>query len=136
MRWSDVDTYGHVNNVVFFDYVAEARIALKEPLLDNAITGRGAEVEHTWMVARQDLRYLAQMQHRLAPYEVRTAIGRLGRTSMTLAAEVVDPEGGAVLARSTTVLVHGDADGRPQPLPDELHDAARRWAAIGAEGLA
>lgn len=136
VRWSDVDTYGHVNNVVFFDYVAEARIALKEPLFDNAITGRGAEVEHTWMVARQDLRYLAQMQHRLAPYEVRTAIGRLGRTSMTLAAEVVDPESGQALARSTTVLVHGDADGRPQPLPDELHDAARRWAAVGAEGLA
>lgn len=134
VRWSDVDGYGHVNNVVFFDYVAEARIALKEPLLDNAITGRGAEVEHTWMVARQDLRYLGQMRHRLAPYEVRTAIGRLGRTSMTLAAEVVDPQNEAVLSRSTTVLVHGDAAGRPQPLPAPLRDLADRWAAVDLQG--
>ena len=133
VRWSDVDGYGHVNNVVFFDYVAEARIALKEPLLENAITGRGAAVEHTWMVARQDLRYVGQMRHRLAPYEVRTAIGRLGRTSMTLAAEVVDPDDGAVMARATTILVHGDAEGRPQPLPEPVRAVAARWAAVGAE---
>ena len=136
VRWSDLDSYGHANNVRFFDYVAEARIALKEPLLENAITGRGAAVEHTWLVARQDLRYLGQMLHRLEPYEVRTAVGRLGRTSMTLAAEVVDPLDGAVLSRSTTVLVHGDAQGRPQPLPPEIAAAARGWAAIGSQGVA
>lgn len=140
VRWSDLDAYGHVNNVRLFDYVSEARVALKDPLIENAITGRGEQVEHTWMVVRQDIRYVGQLRHRLAPHEVRTAIGRLGRTSMTMAAEVVDPEQGAVLATATTILVHGDAAGRPQPLPVELRAAAARWAAIesvpDARGLA
>ncbi|MGK5643542.1 acyl-CoA thioesterase, partial [Streptomyces sp. URMC 126] len=28
VRWSDLDSYGHVNNVKYFDYVQEARIVL------------------------------------------------------------------------------------------------------------
>ena len=28
MRWSDMDAYGHVNNVVFLRYLEEARIDL------------------------------------------------------------------------------------------------------------
>jgi acyl-CoA thioester hydrolase len=99
VRWSDLDSYGHVNNVRFFDYVAEARIAMRESLLQGSITGLGTgDSEHTWMVARQDLRYRGQVRHRLAPYAVRTAIGRVGRTSLTLVADLVDPGDDAVLA--------------------------------------
>jgi acyl-CoA thioester hydrolase len=51
VRWSDLDSYGHVNNVRFFDYVAEARIAMRESLLQGSITGLGTgDSEHTWMV--------------------------------------------------------------------------------------
>ncbi len=92
MRWSDLDAYGHANNTRFFDYVAEARIAFKNLLMDNSIRSNPHdEVEHAWMVARQDLRYIGQVTHRLEPYEVRTGVAAIGRTSMTLGAEVVDP---------------------------------------------
>ena len=40
VRFSDVDVYGHVNNVKYFEYFQEARIAfilsLDEPLFDPA----------------------------------------------------------------------------------------------------
>lgn len=142
VRWSDVDASGCVNHARLFDYLAEARVALKEPLIENAITGSGGQVEHTWMVVRQDVRYVGRLRHRLSPHEVHTAIGRLGRTSMTLAADIVDPGQGEVLASATTVLVHGDAEGRPQRLPVEMLDAAAVWKAVddgpgpGSEGSA
>lgn len=130
VRWSDLDSYGHANNTRFFDYVAEARVALKAPLLSNAIrTSPEGQVDHAWMVVRQDMRYTGQIAHRLAPYLVRTAIGTVGRTSVTLAAEISDPLRGTVMARSSTVLVHGDAAGRPLPLPPEMLQAAERWPA-------
>lgn len=130
VRWSDLDAYGHANNTRFFDYVAEARVALKSPLLENSIrTNPHDAIDHAWLVVRQDMRYLGQIVHRLEPYEVRTAVGATGRTSLTLAAEIVDPLSGAVMSRSTTVLVHGDAQGRPQPLPAEMLEAARLWPA-------
>ncbi len=130
VRWSDLDAYGHANNTRFFDYVAEARVALKSPVLANSIRMNPLDdVEHAWLVVRQDMRYVGQIVHRLEPYEVHTAIGATGRTSMTLAAEIVDPLSGAVMSRSTTVLVHGDAQGRAQPLPPEMLQLAAAWPA-------
>ncbi|WP_232547532.1 acyl-CoA thioesterase [Propioniciclava soli] len=131
VRWSDIDRYGHVNNTLYFDYVAEARVALYGALLDAPIrTGTGETPERTWLVARQDLTHTRQMVFRREPYVVRTAIGALGRTSSTLAAQIVDPVTGDVAARAVSVVVHGDAHGQPTPLPEPLHAAAARWPAV------
>lgn len=130
VRWSDLDSYGHVNNVRFFDYVAEARIALNAELLPRSIrSSLQGEVEHLWMVARQDLHYVGQLEHRLEPYRVRTAVGHLGRTSLTKVAQIEDPLDGRVLARSLTVVVYAGADGRPAPIPQAVRAAAERWPA-------
>ena len=46
VRFSDVDVYGHVNNVKYFEYFQEARIAflmsLRRPVLDHGRTRRCA----------------------------------------------------------------------------------------------
>lgn len=131
VRWSDLDSYGHVNNTRFFDYVAEARVHLNTDALPNAIrTSLHGEVEHVWMVVRQDMHYLTQMAHRLEPYRVRTAVAKLGRTSLTLVAQIEDPLDGTLLARALTVLVHADASGRPLPVPEEMRSVAERWPAV------
>lgn len=119
VRWSDLDAYGHANNARFYDYIAEARVGMLGP------PTRGS----AWLVVRQDMRYVGQIAHRLEPYEVHTAIAALGSTSLTLAARIVDPADGRVLARATTVLVHADAAGRPQPLPDAVRETHRHWPA-------
>lgn len=130
VRWSDLDAYGHVNNVRFFDYVAEARIAMNAELLPRSIrSSLQGEVEHLWMVARQDLHYVGQLEHRLEPYRVRTAVGHVGRTSLTKVAQIEDPLDGRVLARSLTVVVYAGPDGRPAPIPDAVRAAAQRWPA-------
>lgn len=123
-RWSDLDSYGHVNNTRYFDYVAEARIAMTDAL--EAPTGP----DRMWLVARQDMSFITQMEHRLEPYLVRTGVIRLGRTSVTHTAEIVDPVTDAVMARAETVVVHIGADGRPQPIPDAVRAGMGRWPAV------
>lgn len=129
VRWSDLDAYGHVNNVRVFDYIAEARVRMN-PDPDGPHRMEVAAADNMlWMVARQDVDYLGQILLRPEPYQVRTAIGHLGRTSMLTVAEVVDPLDGRVLVRTRTVVVSGDSSGRPVRLPQIMHDAADLWPA-------
>lgn len=131
VRWSDIDAYGHVNNVTYYDYVAEARIALTAAVMpDSIVADVDSRSAHRWLVARQDIRYVREVRHRREPYLVRTAFFGVGRTSVRLVAEIVDPVSGVVFARTRTVLVHADATGAPSPVPDSLRSAVERWPAI------
>jgi len=130
VRWSDLDRYGHVNNAVVFDYLQQARIetiARWDPSMARMGAGEG---ERMWLVAQQDVDYVAQIPHRVEPFVVLTAPVRLGRTSLILAAEMVDPETGIVFVRGRTVLVSVDAGGRPVELGEETRRllAARQLA--------
>ncbi len=133
VRWTDLDAYGHVNNVRFFDFVAEARVQMSSSAdpAGNRMSA-AAQAGYLWMVVRQDVDYLAQLDHRLEPYQTRVAVADMGRTSMTLVAEVIDPLAGTVHARATTVLVCGDRTGRPVPVPDELRHGMELWPAVPA----
>lgn len=115
-RWSDVDRFGHVNNVRLFDYVQEARISVF-PVDSRAV----------WLVARQDVDFIAQIPYRVQPYRVHVAPVHVGSSSTTFATEVCDPlEGDRLLARASTVLVHADERGRPTPLPDDIREKLAR----------
>lgn len=72
-----------------------------------------------WLVARQDVDYIAQMDHRIRPYDVLVAPVSLGSSSITLVGEIVDPESGSVHVRGRTVLVCAGPDGRKVPLPED-----------------
>ncbi len=121
---SDVDRYGHVNNVRNLDYVQEARIAATTSA-DPSMRRDGGQVR--WVVARQDVDYVGQISHRMQPYAVHTAIAGLGRTSYTLAAEIVDPlADGRALARARTGQVCTDASGVKRELPQSTREALGR----------
>jgi acyl-CoA thioester hydrolase len=98
VRWSDLDSYGHVNNVKFYDYIQEARIALVNETVHWT-------PETIWMVARQDVDYLAPLDFRTEPYEVRTLVTAIGHRSFTLGAEIRDPVSGTGYASGGTVVV-------------------------------
>ncbi len=122
VRWSDLDSYGHVNNVKFYDYVQEARLALMAEALGfpTGSDGSGGEV---WVIARQDLEYVRPLDFRLEPYEVATAVSAVGHRSITLAVELRDRVRDTVYATARTVLVS------PAPVTDEQRDALARYAA-------
>ena len=114
IRWSDLDSYGHVNNVKFYDYVQQARIELI-----NATVHWSPET--VWMVARQDVQYRAPLDFRTEPYEIATWLTAIGNRSFTVAAEITDPDSGTVYATAGTVVVGS------VPLTTDQRAALARW---------
>jgi acyl-CoA thioester hydrolase len=102
VRWSDVDTYGHVNNVKYFEYYQEARIAFLSGLADDQSRDAGQAV----VVARIDVDYRRPILFRTEPFEIRTWVSRVGTSSYDLDAEIRD--GDEVLSRAHAVVVAFD----------------------------
>ncbi len=121
VRWSDLDSYGHVNNVKYYEYVQEARISLVRSTV-------GWEPEAVWMVVRQDLEYIKPIDFRTEAYEVGTAVAAIGNRSFTLTAEIRDPASETLFATARTVVV-GES-----PLSADQRSALGRWstAAVSA----
>jgi acyl-CoA thioester hydrolase len=117
VRFSDVDVYGHVNNVKYFEYFQEARIAfilsLDEPLFDPSQQSRMRQV-----VARIDVDYKRPILFRPEPYAVETWVTRIGTSSYDLACRIVDGDG-TVFSRAEARLVAFDTSTqRSRPLGD------------------
>jgi acyl-CoA thioester hydrolase len=122
VRFSDVDVYGHVNNVKYFEYLQEARIAM----LSELVPMRGFAV----VVAQTDVDYLQPLLFRGEPYECRSSVTRVGNRSMTVESELRDGE--RVLARARVVVVFFDIDGAgaTEP-PPEVREALLAVAVPG-----
>ncbi|KQV65841.1 thioesterase [Nocardioides sp. Root122] len=113
VRFSDVDVYGHVNNVKYFEYFQEARIQL--------MTAQGRELGEGLhlVVAQTDVDYRRPILFRADPYDCRTWVSRIGSTSLVF--ESVVRDGDEILARARVVGVCMDSEtGRPAPVPEGL----------------
>jgi acyl-CoA thioester hydrolase len=102
-RFSDVDIYGHVNNVKYFEYYQEARLAFLTSMGRSEEKGRFAVV-----VARVNVDYKKPILFRSEPYAVESWIDRVGSSSFALRAEIKD--GDTVLSRADAVLVTFDLE--------------------------
>jgi acyl-CoA thioester hydrolase len=121
VRWSDLDSYGHANNVKYYDYIQEARVALMAQALQWSERD-SPSADDVWMVVRQDVDYRAPLDFRVAPHRVNTFVTDVGTRSIRLAAQIDDPEDGTVYAQARTILVG------PQPLDDGQKAALVRLA--------
>jgi len=101
VRFSDVDIYGHVNNVKYFEYYQEARLAYLTAMGRAEDEGRFAVV-----VARVNVDYKRPILFRSEPYVIESWIDRVGNSSFGLSAEIKD--GDTVLSRAEAVLVTFD----------------------------
>ena len=116
VRFSDVDVYGHVNNVKYFDYFQEARILLLEDL-------RAGLSAHDLgiVVAQVDVGYRHPIIFRSEPYDAFTGLGRVGHTSVEFLSEIRD--GDTLFARARVVGVFFDrATERPAAPPSALRE--------------
>ncbi|GAA3693387.1 hypothetical protein GCM10022204_06320 [Microlunatus aurantiacus] len=121
IRWSDLDSYGHANNVKYYDYIQEARVALMAQAL-RWLERDSPSADDVWVVVRQDLDYRRPLDFRVAPYRVNTVVTAIGNRSIRLAASIDDPATGAVYAQARTILVG------QQPLTDDQRAALSRLA--------
>jgi len=125
VRFSDVDVYGHVNNVKYFEYFMEARILLTARLW-KGLTEEGMPVR--MVTARTDVDYKVPILFRPEPYDAWSWLTHVGERSMVIASEIVD--GDRLLARARVAMVFVDPETcRPLAPPPDVR--ARLLAAPG-----
>jgi acyl-CoA thioester hydrolase len=124
LRWSDIDAYQHVNNAKIFTILEETRIAAfwDGPGAPDDSDGQGAKVFATGpgsgtntYIARQEIEYLEPLPYTPGPLAVQLWVSHIGGASLDICYEIDGPDGVAVRAMSTMVLVD-EATGRPRRL--------------------
>lgn len=114
-RFSDLDIYGHVNNVKYVEYFQEGRGAL----LTRASQAVGRRASGGHVVAQVRIEYVRPLLYREQPYDLFTSVSHLGTKSMTMEAEIRD--GDVVCARARAAVVFYDPEaGASAPIPDDL----------------
>lgn len=117
-RWSDLDAFGHVNNVAWLEYLQEARA----DMLFVHASGQGAErLAEGVLVVRAELVYKRPMVFRQDPYLIEMTVPVLGAASFTIDYDIVDPAslGGTRYGTASTTLAPVDlASGRPRRLTE------------------
>ena len=110
VRFSDVDIFGHVNNVKYFEYYQEARLAF--------LTSVGRDERNLMLVvASVNVDYKRPILFRPEPYIVESWVTRVGNSSFGMQSEIRD--GVQVLSRAETVLVTWDVETqKSRPLSD------------------
>ncbi|NMR19660.1 thioesterase family protein [Cellulomonas fimi] len=128
LRWSDMDAYGHINNVEMFRVLEEARIAAfwvhPSPPADGvwptAVIDAGPDAPTTTLVARQEIEYVRQLEYRRTPIIVELWIGHLGGASLDVCYEVVDgdlPGGSAADVVPSDATSDGSERASPRRVP-------------------
>ena len=115
LRWSDMDAFQHVNNVVYLRYLEEARV---DWMFNRAAEAGVPEFESFGtVVAKHEIEYKRPLVYRPEPVRVETWVTQLGVAKFTLAYEVRDDE--SVYATASSVLVpYNLAEGCPRRLSE------------------
>ncbi len=141
VRWSDVDAFGHVNNVAVLRLMEEARI---EALAALVPPGGRSMLNTGVIVARHEVEYRQQLLWRREPVPVHLWVTGVGGASFELAYAVGGGEGGseggpqggddgsptaaAVTSLAVTTVVAMDAaSGRPRRLSAHERSVLERW---------
>jgi acyl-CoA thioester hydrolase len=121
LRWGDSDAFAHVNNVVFFRLLEEARARV------IPAEGPGSTIlSGGLVVAEQQLKYTAPLHYRSEPIQVGMTVDHVGGSSFRLACRVFDQESAVVFAEGFVSLVaYNFSAGAPRKLADD----ERTWLA-------
>ncbi|MFE9629020.1 acyl-CoA thioesterase [Streptomyces sp. NPDC006527] len=123
-RWADNDSYGHVNNAVYYQYFD----TVVNTWLSRRAGVRASESTAIGVVAESGCRYLREVSY---PQELLIGLGceRLGRSSITYRLAVFLPDavdGSAHQAAAVGRFVHVYVDReerRPVPIPQAVRAA-------------
>ncbi len=120
IRWSDMDAYGHVNNVEFLRLLEDARVyafrdwfGQERSLLNEGI-----------LVARQEIDYLAPLTFNYAPARISVWCCRISGASFDVGYAVKQPDEDVTFAVAETTLVAYDLKaGKPRRLNEFEREA-------------
>ena len=116
VRFSDVDVYGHVNNVKYFEYLQEARILLTARLWRDLPEGTAPV---SMVVAQTDVDYKIPILFRAQPYDAWSWIARVGSRSAMIESVICD--GDTVLSQARVAIVFFDQQTQRSAPPPEVY---------------
>ena len=126
VRWSDMDAYGHVNNVQYLRYLEEARVyafhewfGQERSLLEDGV-----------LVARTEIDYLAPMTFNYEPALVTLWCSRISGAAFDIAYVVGQRGSELTFARAESTLVTYElSKGRPRRIAE--HERAAMETVLG-----
>lgn len=143
MRWADLDLLGHVNNVVYVDYLQEARVDM---LRVHAPDSRADDLAEGVVVVRHEVSYQAPLTFRFRSVTIEAWVTEVRAATFTVAYEIFDEDENGerttyLLAR-TVLTPYVFAEERPRRLtadersalepmrePDD-HPRPERWVPV------
>lgn len=129
IRFGDIDSYQHVNNVVFLQYLEDARVQLTYTELPGGGTFQSLIGPDAFtLVGRHEIEYLAPISFRPEPIIVTIWVTRIGASSFDFGYSITELDGGPAYAVAATSMVLVSRDtGRPVRLTAEQKQALTTW---------
>jgi acyl-CoA thioester hydrolase len=107
LRWADMDSFGHVNNVVYLRYLEQARV---DWMFETAREAGVEKFSLGTVVARHEIDYKRPLVYRAEPVQVDIWVTKISVASFVCAYQVHDED--AVYATAKTTLVPYDLAGQ------------------------
>ncbi|WP_376973015.1 acyl-CoA thioesterase [Arthrobacter sp.] len=132
MRWSDMDAYGHINNVNLVRMMEEARIASFGVPGGTGKPGNAPAVElfssvpdgTQTLVVEHRIRYVRPLDYRNVPADVDVWVSAVKPASFDMSYEFRDPFGGELCVKATTTLAFfSAAESRVLRIPADRREA-------------
>jgi len=124
MRWSDMDAYGHVNNVVFLQYFEMARVDL---FFERASLEERTGLRRGTVVAEHEIKYRLPVVYSAQPLDVEIWVSDVRAAAFTCHYEIVD-HGNLAVTGSTLLVPFDFTISRPRRLTPDEKDFLRRWS--------
>lgn len=120
-RFSDLDLMGHVNNVVFPEYIQEGRILMFREMFGGRPSGS------SFVLARQEIDYRRPLTLKPEPVIAESWLVGIGRSSITLGHRLMDV-GNVVAADAVAVMVCFDtSEQKAIALPEPVRAVLERY---------
>jgi len=120
VRSYEMDSFGHVNNAVYLQYLEFARCEYLEQVglsfNDFDRWKRYPVVVHTSMDYRRPARFGDTLV-------VKGGVSEWGRLRWTMRYQITNAKTGAVVMDARQIFVFLDEDGRPVPVPEQFREA-------------
>lgn len=125
LRFNDVDSFGHVNNSVYFALYDLAKTEYLRDVAGDVSLAHDVQP----VVAHIDADFFYPV-HYGDQIEIETAVTHLGRTSFVITQQAVNRPRNRVVCRCATTMVCFSAErGEPVPIPDEIKERFRLYEA-------
>ncbi|WP_207344786.1 thioesterase family protein [Arthrobacter sp. E3] len=129
IRFGDIDSYNHVNNVVYLQYLEDARVQLTYAELPGGGTFQDLVGQDFFtLVGRNEIEYLAPISFRPTPIAVNIWVTHIGGSSFDFGYTVTESDDSITFAQAeTSMVLVSRTTGRPVRLTEAQRVALNAW---------